>query len=186
MGGVVLQAFALGFPERVKRLALLNSPVIRPFNELITADQEQQELSKYTLQYQAYAPGDPIDLDYVVRNIRDLSWRQYVKSYLQASPLIGMLSYYKVNYLAPPYLPLDESDRDTFVSKFPALIVFGKEDPYFSIRHLSDIWRWFTGSVRLTLVPGAGHWVHQDAPELVNAELRSWLELDLSSPLSNH
>ena len=176
-GGVVLQAVALFFPDRVNGIALLNAPVLRPFNELIASDPEQQALSEYTLEYQAYAEGDAIDLDHVVRNIRDPRWRRHVKEYLENSPLIGMLSYYKLNYPAPPYEPLSTSDRGTFVSPLPALVVFGKDDPYFSIRHLASIWEWFTGAVRLTLIPGAGHWMHHDASDAVNAELRSWLAL---------
>ena len=174
-GGVVLQAVALFFPDRVKGIALLNAPVLRPFLELLASDPVQQALSGYTLEYQSYAEGDAIDLDHVVRNIRDPWWRRHVRDYLEGSPLTGMLSYYKLNYPAPPYRLPSSSDRDTFVSSLPALIVFGKDDPYFSVYHLASVWEWFTGPVRLTLIPGAGHWVHQDAPDAVNAELRSWL-----------
>jgi pimeloyl-ACP methyl ester carboxylesterase len=58
----------------------------------------------------------------------------------------------------------------------PALIVWGMEDPYFSLSFLDDLARWFTQSLRVVTVPKAGHWVFQDAAITVNRELRSWLE----------
>ncbi|WP_326836080.1 alpha/beta hydrolase [Amycolatopsis rhabdoformis] len=38
-------------------------------------------------------------------------------------------------------------------------------------------WDWFAQSYRFVSVPGAGHWLHQDAPLKVNREIRSWLDL---------
>ena len=34
---------------------------------------------------------------------------------------------------------------------------------------------WVTDLRRSVVVPGAGHWVNQEAPDVVNAELLEWL-----------
>ncbi|MFJ9543824.1 alpha/beta fold hydrolase [Streptomyces sp. NPDC101225] len=174
-GGVVAQAHALTQPDRVNSLILLNSPVLQPFIELVNSDEEQQELSAYTIPYLEYEEGDDKNIDYVVRNIRDLQWRDRVADYLKQSPMHGMLSYYKAGYPRPPYGAPPSENRSAFVYQVPTLILWGLDDSYFSLRHLSDLWNWFTLSYRFVSVPGAGHWVHQDAPAKVNREIRSWL-----------
>ena len=174
-GGGILQAFALVQPERVRGLAFLNSPVMQPFIDHVNHDPVQQQLSEYTIAYQQYEEGDDKNIDYIVRYIRDPEWRQRISDYLAASPMHGMLSYYKKGYPAPPYGAPSPSDVSQFVYDVPALILWGLQDPYFSLEHLSKLWDWFTLSYRFVSIPGAGHWVHQDAPRKVNAELRSWL-----------
>ncbi|MDR7144972.1 alpha/beta fold hydrolase [Rhizobium sp. BE258] len=174
-GGVILQAFALYHPERVKSLVLLNSPVLQPFLILLQADGEQQKLARYTQAYHRYQPGDPKDEEHIVRHIRDPEWREYIGDYLRASPIEGMLSYYKKNYPGPPYGNPPPDDSSSFIYKVPTLILWGLDDPYFSIKHLSALWEWFEPSYRFVSIPDAGHWVHQDAPQKVNYEIRSWL-----------
>lgn len=174
-GGVVLQAFSLFHPERIKSLTLLNSPVLQPFLINLQSDPEQQKLSEYTLAYHAYKPGDEKNEDFVVRNIRDPEWRARVAEYLKTSPIDGMLSYYKMGYPAPPYGAPPPEDVSAFIYRVPTLIIWGLDDPYFSPKHLNNLWNWFELSYRFVSVPGAGHWVHQDAPTLVNREIRSWL-----------
>ncbi|WP_413711806.1 alpha/beta fold hydrolase [Rhizobium sp. Rhizsp82] len=174
-GGVVLQAFTLFHPERVKSLVLLNSPVLQPFLMLLQADNEQQKLARYTLPYHQYKAGDPKKADHIVRHIRDPEWRRYIADYLKASPLEGMLNYYKKIYPGPPYGNPPPDDVTAFIYKVPTLILWGLDDPYFSLRHLSNLWEWFENSYRFVSIPDAGHWVHHDAPQKVNYEIRSWL-----------
>lgn len=176
-GGVVLQAFALFNPGRVTGLAFLNTPVLQPFTDYVNDDKHQQELSAYTVAYQQYEEGDDKNVDHIVRYIRDPERRQQVAEYLNASPLHGMLSYYKMGYPAPPYGAPSPEDLAPFVYRIPSLILWGLEDPYFLPGHLNNLWEWFELSYRFVSVPAAGHWVHQDAPRKVNAELRSWLQV---------
>ncbi|MFD8339329.1 alpha/beta fold hydrolase, partial [Streptomyces solisilvae] len=175
-GGVVVQAHALAEPDRVDSLIILNSPVLEPFVELVNSDEEQQRLSAYTIPYLEYEEGDDKNIDYVVQHIRNPQWRARIAAYLNRSPMHGMLSYYKMGYPKPPYGAPPPEDRSTFVYRVPTLILWGLDDPYFSLRHLSDLWNWFTQSYRFVSVPGAGHWVHQDASAKVNSEIRSWLD----------
>ncbi|KAK6197743.1 hypothetical protein LQW54_010581 [Pestalotiopsis sp. IQ-011] len=51
VGGVVTQIFAYAFPERVTALVLTNTPFIPTFIPLVKFDQEQQNMSHYTLEY---------------------------------------------------------------------------------------------------------------------------------------
>lgn len=175
-GGVIIQAFALMNPGRVESLVLLNTPILQPFINLANSDPEQQRLSEYTLPYLEYQEGDDKNIDHVVRFIRDEQWRRRITAYLEESPMHGMLNYYKMGFPAPPYDAPPPQDPSMFVYRVPTLILWGLEDPYFSLRHLNDLWDWFTESYRFVSIPGAGHWSHQDAPLKVNREIRSWLQ----------
>jgi pimeloyl-ACP methyl ester carboxylesterase len=111
----------------------------------------------------------------VTQPIRDPHWRSVIHAYLEEFPLHGMLSYYKMGYPAPPYGASAPDDVSSFVYQVPTLIIWGLEDEYFSRKLLNNLWDWFGQSYRLVTVPGAGHWVFQDEPQKVNAEIRSWL-----------
>ncbi|NOK70416.1 MAG: alpha/beta hydrolase, partial [Chloroflexi bacterium AL-N10] len=40
---------------------------------------------------------------------------------------------------------------------------------------LNNTWEWLEKDLTLVTIPGAGHFVQQDTPELVNRAMLSWL-----------
>ena len=173
-GGALAQVVALRFPHLVKSLIVLNAPVLSTFDALVNNDPEQQAMSAYTLPYLRYQPGDDKNVAFVTRNIRDPDWRAVISRYLEESPIEGMMAYYKANYAAPPYRPQAPAG---FRFDVPTLIIWGDQEEYFAPGALDGLTRHFSAPLRLTTVPGAGHWVHQDAPGRVNQEIRSWLAM---------
>jgi len=171
-GGAVAQAVALRFPQLVKGLVLLNAPVLSVFDAVVHGSPQQQAMSAYTLPYLRYQPGDEKDTAFVTRKIRNLNWRRTIAHYLDENPVEGMMAYYKANYAAPPYAPKEPAG---YRFNLPTLIVWGTEEEYFAPSVLNGLQAYFPVSLRLATVPGAGHWVHQDAPSRVNREIRSWL-----------
>lgn len=173
-GGALAQVVALRFPHLVKGLVLLNAPVLSTFDSVVNSDPQQQAMSAYTLPYLRYRRGDEKDTAFVTRHIRNPDWRRVISRYLDESPTEGMMAYYKANYVAPPYYPQEPAG---YRFPVPTLIVWGTEEEYFAPRVLNGLPAYFPASLRLATVTGAGHWVHQDAPERVNQEIRSWLAL---------
>lgn len=173
-GGALAQVVALRFPHLVKGLGLLNAPVLSTFDAVVSSDPEQQAMSAYTLPYLRYRPGDDKKVAFVTRNIRNPDWRLAISRYLDDNPIEGMMAYYKANYAAPPYRPQKPAGH---LFGVPTLIVWGSEEEYFAPSVLDGLTRYFSAPLRLVTVPGAGHWVHQDAPCRVNREIRSWLAL---------
>jgi pimeloyl-ACP methyl ester carboxylesterase len=57
----------------------------------------------------------------------------------------------------------------------PALVVWGERDDLFPVWHGEAIARALPRA-RLVTIPGAGHWLPLDAPELVGREIASFLE----------
>lgn len=173
-GGAMAQVFALSFPHRVSGLIMINAPLLGPFYELISSDPDQQALSHYTIAYHNYKHGDDKNIEYVVRHIRDPQHRSKVAAYLDENDIGGMLSHYKKTYPPPPYG--QKADVSGFIFSVPALVLWGLEEEYFHIKFLDGLHRWFINSVRLVTIPGAGHWSFRDKSELVNREIRSWLD----------
>lgn len=172
-GGALAQVVALLYPTSVSGLVVVNAPPLSRFNSVVHASAKQQAMSAYTLPYLGYRPGDDKNVAEVVRNIRDPHWRDHVARYLAENRIDGMMGYYKANYSAPPYAPEPPAGH---VFGLPTLILWGLEEEYFSPEALDDLARYFPASLRLVTIPGAGHWAHRDAPDRVNAEIRSWLE----------
>lgn len=172
-GGAAIQLLSLLHPDRVAGLIIINSPIVPRFYDLVNFDDEQQKLSVYTIPYINYQPGDPIDIDYTVRNIRDDSRRKAVRDYLATVPVHGMLAYYKKNFPGPPYG--QKVNTSMMLYQVPTLIIWGLEDEYFSLKMLDSIPQHFKESTRLVTIPHAGHWAFRDQPSKVNREVWSWL-----------
>jgi epoxide hydrolase 4 len=180
-GGAVLQVFAAYFPERVRGLVILNSPIVQHFDRLVRTNPEHQRLTAYMLPYLDYHEGDDKNIEYITRTIRDPAWRRHVADYLARSPMEGMLNYYKAGgYPTPPYDP-----GQTLVipaQQVPVLVVWGLEEEYFGLEVLDAPWKAFGDRYRLVGLKDAGHWVFRDRPDVVNAEIRSWLVTVLGEP----
>ena len=57
----------------------------------------------------------------------------------------------------------------------PVLQIHGLEDTALLPGALNDTWEWLEADLTLVTIPGAGHFVQQDASDLVNRSMLSWL-----------
>jgi epoxide hydrolase 4 len=86
------------------------------------------------------------------------------------------LNYYKRNYPRgsgddapmPPELPK---------VKAPVLMFHGLGDQALNAAGLSGTWNWLEKDLTLVTVPGAGHFVQQDAADLVTSTMKWWLTM---------
>jgi pimeloyl-ACP methyl ester carboxylesterase len=44
---------------------------------------------------------------------------------------------------------------------------------------LNNTWEWLDNTLTLVTIPGVGHFVQNDAPDLVSSTMSSWLQLPL-------
>ncbi|USW49285.1 Putative alpha/beta hydrolase-1, epoxide hydrolase [Septoria linicola] len=179
-GGAAVQLLALSQPDLVAGMILFNAPILPKFTELVNFDAEQQKASEYTIHFQQYQIGDDKEVENKTAFIRNPTRRKEIEEYLTASPINGMMAYYKKNYPAPPYGQTSPLQNASFA--VPTLIVWGVEDEYFIPKMVDGIPKIFPGSARLVTFPSAGHWAFQDEPKRVNREMSSWLgELKLGA-----
>ena len=59
------------------------------------------------------------------------------------------------------------------------LLVHGLNDAALLPGMLNNTWEWLDNTLTLVTIPGVGHFVQNDAPDLVSSTISSWLQLPL-------
>ena len=86
-----------------------------------------------------------------------------------------MLNYYKANYPDVSATASDEPPPPLPKVRASVLMFHGLEDRALLPAGLNGTWNWLERDLTLVTVPGAGHFVQQDAAAQVSATMRSWL-----------
>jgi epoxide hydrolase 4 len=84
-----------------------------------------------------------------------------------------MLNYYKQNYPREPY---QEDPSPVVKVKAPVLMFHGLKDAALLAGGLNNTWEWVDSDLTLVTVPTAGHWVQEDAADLVTTTMKWWLK----------
>ena len=85
-----------------------------------------------------------------------------------------MLNYYKRNYPAASGADLPAAPEFPKVQA-PVLMFHGLDDRALNSDGLSGTWKWVQKDLTLVTIPGAGHFVQQDAAEMVTTTMKWWL-----------
>lgn len=96
---------------------------------------------------------------------------RYVEAF-ERSDFDGMLNYYKANYPREPYV---EDTSPLVKVKAPVLMFHGLGDQYLLHGALNGTWEWLEQDLTLVTIPGAQHFVQQDAADLVTRTMVAWL-----------
>ena len=180
-GGAVAWQFAMNLPEMTERLIILNLPHPNGMGRELATNEEQQRNSSYARTFQEKSASDPDVFFGMPMTAQTMSgWvtdqearRHYVEAF-ERSDFDAMLNYYKRNYprndgsaaAAPPELPK---------VKMPVLQFHGLADTALHSDGLNDTWNWLEKDLTLVTVPGVGHFVQQDAAEIVTTTMKWWL-----------
>jgi len=182
-GGVVAWQFAMHLPAMTERLVILNLPHPRGLIRELQTNPEQIKNSEYARTFQRGAPTDPTVFFGMPMTSQTLSgWvtdpaarKRYVEAF-DRSDFDAMLNYYKANYPkgsgadAPPVPDLPKVQA-------PVLMFHGLDDRALHADGLSGTWNWVAKDLTLVTVPGAGHFVQQDAADLVTSTMKWWLTM---------
>lgn len=182
-GGMVAWQFAMNLPQMTDNLIVLNLPHPNGFLRELRTNPEQIGNSEYARAFQEKSPDDPTVFFGRPMTPETLSsWvtdpvarARYVEAF-ERSDFEAMLSYYKRNYPretgpdAPPLPPLPRVQA-------PVLLFHGLDDQALLADGLSGTWDWLDKDLTLVTIPGAGHFVQQDAAELVTTTMRWWLSM---------
>ena len=181
-GGVVAWQFALRMPQLVDKLIILNLPHPNGLMRELRSNPEQIKNSEYARTFQRLTPSDPTVFFGRPMTPQTLSgWvtdpaarKRYVEAF-EKSDFDGMLNYYKRNY--PKAGPDAPAPPDIPKAKMPVLMFHGLGDTALHSDGLSGTWNWLDKDLTLVTVPGAGHFVQQDAAELVSSTMKWWLTM---------
>src|SRR2546425_5767303 len=180
-GGLVGWAFALIYPEQLRKLVITTASHPALLDRAMQEDPEQQEASQFTL----LLAQDGIEEQLAADNFRLLAdavlgfdflteddRAAYRRAWSQEDALTAMVDYYRVSGYLPPhdkrpgfgdYAP---EFRDKTI-EVPTLVIYAEGSPYArpgTLDGLED----FVPDLRLHRVPSHTHWLHEENPELAN------------------
>jgi len=173
-GGMVAWNFALAHPEMTDKLIILNLPHPRGLSRELAHNPEQQKNSQYARNFQQPDAASKVTAEGLARRIADPEARAKYLEAFQRSDIEAMLNYYKANYPREPY----QEDTSPLVKvQMPVLMFHGLKDTALLAGALNNTWEWIGQDLTLVTIPSAGHFVQNDAPELVSKTMRAWLSI---------
>ncbi len=180
-GGAVAWQFAFALPQMTERLIVLNLPHPSGMGRELATNPEQQRNSDYARRFQEGSPADPDIMFGGPMTAASLAgWvsepvarAKYVAAF-ERSDFDGMLNFYKANYPRPPE-PGAEPPPPPPRLNMPVLVFHGLKDTALHSDGLNNTWDWIDADFTLVTAPEAGHFVQQDAAELVTSTMRWWL-----------
>ncbi|MEM7079900.1 MAG: alpha/beta hydrolase [Pseudomonadota bacterium] len=180
-GGAVAWQFAFAQPQMTERLVILNLPHPANMARELTNNPAQARNSGYARKFQEGSPDDPdimfggpMTAQTLAGWVTDKTARQHYVAAFARSNFAGMLNYYKANY---PRMDADATPPPPPPKlKMPVLIFHGLEDQALLADGLNNTWDWIDADTTIVTVPGAGHFVQQDAAELVTETMSWWLK----------
>ena len=171
-GGMVAWQLALNVPQVVDRLVILNLPHPRGLNRELVHNPAQQKNSQYARNFQEPDAASKINLEQWVGWVKDPAARAKYVEAMKRSDAEAMLNYYKRNYPKEPYT---EDTSPVVKTQMSVLEIHGLGDTALLSGALNNTWDWMGKDYTLVTIPGAGHFVQQDASDLVSRSIRSWL-----------
>lgn len=172
-GGAVAWRLAINAPQYVDRLIVLNLPHPRGITRELANHPKQQAASAYARRFQQEGAEKEIQPEQLAFWVKDPDAKaKYVEAFKRSS-ITAMLNYYKANYPREPY----QEDTSPLVKvRGPVLMFHGLDDTALLSPALNGTWDWVEKDLTLVTIPGAGHFVQQDAADLVTRGMRAWLD----------
>src|SRR4029079_10178271 len=168
--------------QMTENLVILNLPHPNGLLRELRTNKEQIKNREYARNFKSRTPSDPtvffglpMTAETLSSWVRDPVARKHYVEAFQRSGFTAMLNYYKRNYpqagLDAPPLP------DIPKAKMPVLMFHGLGDTALHSDGPSGTWNWLEKDLTLVTVPGAGHFIQQDAAELVTSTMKWWLTM---------
>ena len=173
-GGMVAWQFAMALPRQCSRLIILNLPHPRGLSRELAHNPQQQKNSAYARAFQLPGAHKALSAEGLARWVKNKTARAKYGEAFKRSNFEAMLNYYKKNY---PRMPYKEDTSPVVRVQAPVLMFHGLNDRALLPAALNGTWKWVGKDLTLVTVPGAGHFVQQDASELVSRTMKMWLKL---------
>jgi pimeloyl-ACP methyl ester carboxylesterase len=172
-GGMIAWFTAMTRPDVVDRLIVLNLPHPAGLMRELAQNPDQERNSQYARNFQEEDAHLGLSAQGLTGWVRDEAARaRYVEAF-ERSSLFGMMAYYKANYPRPPY---QEMAPPIPRVQAPVLQIHGLDDQYLLATGLDGTWDRLDADLTLVTLPGVGHFVQQDAEEMVTRNMLMWLE----------
>jgi epoxide hydrolase 4 len=174
-GGAVAWNVAMRKPDITRLLVICNLPHPAGIAREIATNPEQKKNSEYAFNFQKPDAHKALTSERLAQWVTDPAARaRYVEAF-NRSDFEAMLNYYKANYPRPD-APPPPADTPFPKVKVPVLMFHGLEDQALLPGALNGTWQWVEKDLTLVTVPGASHFVQQDAARIVSDTMVDWLQ----------
>ncbi|HWE51807.1 MAG TPA: alpha/beta hydrolase [Bryobacteraceae bacterium] len=171
-GGMISWQLAMARPELVDKLVILNLPHPRGLARELVHNPEQAKNSQYARNNQQPDAASKLTAEGLARWVQDPAAKaKYVEAF-KRSDFEAMMNYYKANYPKEPYR---EDPSPVVKVKASVLQIHGLADTALLPGALNNTWDYLDKDWTLVTIPGAGHFVQQDASDLVTRSIVAWL-----------
>ncbi|MBI1784126.1 alpha/beta hydrolase [Candidatus Sumerlaeota bacterium] len=202
-GGMVAWSFAMTHPEMTEKLIILNLPHPKGLARELATNPKQYKASEYARNFQKPDAASKVKPEGLAFWVTDPAAREKYIEAFKRSDIEAMLNYYKQNYPKTPppgeataapasaadtsvpasgSAPASPSQADIIAAmpkiQMPVLMFHGLKDFALLSPALNGTWDWVDKDLTLVTIPNAGHFVQQDAADLVSRSMRMWLDRD--------
>jgi pimeloyl-ACP methyl ester carboxylesterase len=172
-GGATAWNIAMRRPELVEKLAILNMPHPYSLARELATNPAQVKYSQYARNFMDPEFYKQISLERLGNWVRDPAAKAKHLEAMRRSDPQAMLHYYQANYPREPYRVWNSEPAHV---KMPTLLIHGLKDKALASTGLNGLWNWVDADLTITTIPGADHFVQQDAADLVSRTLLAWLK----------
>jgi pimeloyl-ACP methyl ester carboxylesterase len=174
-GAAIAWHVAMQHPMRVAKLAILDSPPAHVLGRALATDVDQLRRSRYMFYFQLPGLAERrLRGDGLIRWMRSWATRQeafsdedlerYAEAVEVAGGLRGPLNYYRAAFRRMPKLLRNLPPPVAA----PTLVLWGGADKILGLPLTERLGPCCSSSLRVEIIPGAGHFLQQEAPEEVN------------------
>ena len=173
-GALIAWQVAIHAPQLVDKLVILSVPHPVGLTRELAENPEQYANSQYARNFQEEGAHEGFTAEGLAGWVRDpVAKARYVEAF-DRSDFEAMLNYYKANYprVEPGTVP---GMPDLPKVQAPVLILHGLDDIYLMPGGFDGTWQWIDGDLTQVALPGVGHFIQQDAEDLVTRSMVMWL-----------
>lgn len=170
-GAFISWRVALTRPDLVDKLVIMSVPHPANMGRQLQAAPEN---SNYARNFQREGSENMLTAEGLAGWVQDPEQKaKYVEAFSKSS-FAAMMNYYRANYPSGDAPPAPETFPKIDV---PVLVIHGMQDQALLSMGHNDTWEHVSKDTSVLMIPDAGHFVQRDAADLVNATIRSWLDL---------
>ena len=184
-GGAVAWAVAIGHPQRLSRLVMINSPHPYLFWRELSNNPAQQKASEYMNVFRLPKAERVLAENGYARLLSAFThlgeaWRsELIAAWSQPGALTGGLNYYRASPLYPPTADDPGAKKlqfkpEDFMVRVPTLVLWGDRDTALltgCIEGLSQC----VPDLKVVRSPDASHWIVHEKPDLVCGEIEKFV-----------
>ncbi|MEK6245135.1 MAG: alpha/beta hydrolase [Pseudomonadota bacterium] len=183
-GGAVAWAVAIGHPDRLERLVLINSPHPYLFWRELSNNPAQQKASEYMNLFRLPKAERVLSENGYARLLAAFThlgeaWRaELVAALSKPGAITGCLNYYRASPLYPPTADDPGAKKLRFEAKdfmvrVPTLVLWGERDTALLTGCLEGLGQ-CVPDLKVVRVPDASHWIVHEKPALVCSEIEAF------------